>query len=112
MTEKELRKHIKPYLRLAIKYYSQLIKQPICRDALGLCEIADIYYTKETDHTWYRIDHEIPNYIRARLNACRPDTCYISGLWWDLTDIAYHPNIDGIQKRIDFCKLQLKIVKP
>ena len=65
MTEKELRKHIKPYLRFAIK-------------RLENCEIPFLclqitYYVRNLFDEYTVIEkHEIQNYLKGRLTFARP----------------------------------------
>ena len=101
MTEKELRKHIKPFLRFAIEVLKNDLKRG---ETDGLCLIANDYDRSIKEHNG---TYEISNYLEERLIFARPKDSGTLAYWW-----IYTKNVDAIQKRIDFCRLQLKIVKP
>lgn len=115
MTTKEKRKHIKPFLRYAI---SEMQKDwDIDNSIDGLCKYAYQYaeIVLKCPKNWNR-NYPVSNYIIERLKIARPEgSVYIneygneSSYWWGSASLF---NSSGLQNRIDFCKLQLKIVKP
>lgn len=106
MTLQEKRKHIKPFLRFAIK---ELEKDLIRGRTLGLCVISTSYCHAafKTTFGWHFYKEELSSFLKERLYAAIPKGAKKTKAYWWAEDTRA-----GIQKRIDFCKLQLKIVKP
>jgi hypothetical protein len=96
---KEYRKHIKPFLRFAIKY---LIPYKGGRYYDGLCWIAYLYCQSKNMPRW---GNPIEDYLTGRLSAVRPKDA-VDGYWYDITELG------SVEKRIAFCRQQLKLVKP
>lgn len=112
MTIKEKRKHIKPFLRFAIINMKNDWEKWNC--IFGLCSDASDYVDTIKDISSYN-QTLIEDYLKARLKDVQPKESVfkmgvvVSNYWWG----AQSTNTKkGMQKRIDFCKLQLKIVKP
>lgn len=104
MKNKELRKHIKPYLRFSIRFYKKYpnTKYPKkgSNNRSGLCELAERYALDK------KLYPEISDFIKDRLEVAAPSDIkgWLCG-WYEFNEA-------GINKRIAFCELQLKIVKP
>jgi hypothetical protein len=122
MTEQQLRKHIKPFLRYSIKHLEQNKKAILLGETkpnhTSLCllieDYADYVYRIDRKKRGYRLNAiddflEIVEYLKERLRAARPTNSGGYMIWWYDTDLT---TVARQQKRIDFCKLQLKIVKP
>lgn len=108
MTTAEKRKYIKPYLRFALSVYKRRFNSP-CRGEesaieyipiWGLCELAEDFTSTNN------LPNCVCEYIISRLEFAKPTDAIDTELGW------FPWNREGLQKRIDFCKLQLKIVKP
>jgi hypothetical protein len=123
MTEQQLRKHIKPFLRYAIKHLEQNKKSILLGETKPhntiLCSLIEYYsdhvYITELKKRGYRLNAiddslEIVAYLKERLRAVRPAGSGENAIWW-YPEVRLH-TVAGQQLRIDFCKLQLKIVKP
>jgi len=102
---KEFRKHIKPFLRFAIDSLKQNIES-LKRNgtrvtSTGLCDLSEIYVRSISS------DWSVMIYLKNRILSVMPvDKCEYMNYWWKTSDI------EAQQKRIDFCRLQLKLVKP
>lgn len=105
---KEYRKHIKPFLRFSIKQLNKDFK--VTGNCFGICSTIEDYIEE------YNAPDELFDYLGKRLKYARPKNSFymngfgvISAYWWGKES---RKNKDGLKKRVDFLKLQLKIVKP
>lgn len=109
MTTAEKRAHIKPFLRFALNKLQEDLLYG--RRTCGLCILTIDYCHEVFRHEiWWTHGgdkDQLSNYLKRRLIFARPKEAKRGdGYWYD------RETIEGIKKRIAFCKLQLKIVKP
>ena len=96
---KEYRKHIKPFLELAIKY---LTERPTCDNFL--CHIAEFNYSDNDNLT---------QYLLKRIRFCRPlDSGKRSAWYCDDDGESIGTNKEVNKLKLKWCRQQLKLVKP
>jgi len=98
---KEFRKHIKPFLKYAIEM--TLKDFNTYGEIFGMCSsLSDYRHNNILPVEYYE-------YIKSRMKFARPLDSGNDAFWWGI-ESTY--NYAGVKKRIDFCKTQLKLVKP